>query len=78
MGRCPVRSIFPQSLEDAAEETASTWVSKTGCVARCLFFWLMSESSFMQDKIMPLSEALAGYDLFNDMKAQKVIFEAQS
>jgi hypothetical protein len=32
----------------------------------------------MQDKIMPLSEALEGYDLFNNMKAQKVIFEAQS
>jgi hypothetical protein len=32
----------------------------------------------MQDKIMPLSDALAGYELFNNMKVQKVIFEAQS
>lgn len=33
--------------------------------------------SFMTDKIMPMSEALEGYDLFNNMKVQKVIFEAQ-
>jgi len=31
----------------------------------------------MTDKIMPMSEALEGYDLFNNMKVQKVIFEAQ-
>lgn len=30
--------------------------------------------SFMFDKIMPLSEAVEGYDLFNNMKAQKIIF----
>ncbi|KAB2108369.1 hypothetical protein AG0111_0g3041 [Alternaria gaisen] len=32
---------------------------------------------FMADKIMPLSEALEGYDLFDKMKVQKVVFEAQ-
>lgn len=32
---------------------------------------------FMADKIMPLSEAVEGYDLFDKMKAQKVIFEPQ-
>jgi hypothetical protein len=31
----------------------------------------------MSDKIMPLSEAIEGYDLFDKMKVQKVIFEAQ-
>lgn len=31
---------------------------------------------FMADKIMPLSEAVEGYDIFDKMKAQKVIFEA--
>lgn len=31
----------------------------------------------MADKVMPLSQTVEGYDLFNDMKAQKVIFEAQ-
>ncbi|EON98151.1 putative alcohol dehydrogenase protein [Phaeoacremonium minimum UCRPA7] len=30
--------------------------------------------SFMFDKIMPLSSAVEGYDLFNSMKAQKIIF----
>jgi hypothetical protein len=29
----------------------------------------------MADKIMPLSEALEGYELFNTMKVQKVVFE---
>jgi hypothetical protein len=33
--------------------------------------------SFMSDKIMPLSDAIEGYDLFDKMKVQKVIFEAQ-
>ncbi|KAI9673994.1 MAG: hypothetical protein M1817_002200 [Caeruleum heppii] len=32
---------------------------------------------FMADTIMPLSQAVEGYQLFDDMKAQKVIFEAQ-
>jgi len=31
----------------------------------------------MADKIMPMSEAVEGYDLFDKMKAQKVIFEPQ-
>jgi len=34
-------------------------------------------NSFMQDKIMPLSQAVEGYDLFDKMKVQKVIFKAQ-
>ncbi|KAH8722514.1 chaperonin 10-like protein [Phaeosphaeriaceae sp. PMI808] len=32
---------------------------------------------FMADKMMPLSEAVEGYDLFDKMKVQKVVFEAQ-
>ncbi len=32
---------------------------------------------FMSDKIMPLSQAVEGYDLFDKMKVQKVVFEAQ-
>jgi len=31
----------------------------------------------MSDKVMPLSEAVEGYDLFDKMKVQKVVFEAQ-
>lgn len=34
-------------------------------------------SRFMSDKVMPLSEAVEGYDLFDKMKAQKVVFEAE-
>jgi len=30
---------------------------------------------FMTDKIMPMSQAVEGYDIFNKMLAQKVIFE---
>lgn len=29
----------------------------------------------MADKIMPLSEAVEGYEIFDKMKAQKVIFK---
>jgi len=29
----------------------------------------------MFDKILPLSEALEGYDIFDKMQAQKVIFK---
>lgn len=31
----------------------------------------------MSDKIMPMSQAVEGYDLFDKMKVQKVVFEAQ-
>ena len=32
---------------------------------------------FMADKIMPLSDAVEGYEIFDSMKVQKVIFQAQ-
>lgn len=32
---------------------------------------------FMADKMMALSEAVEGYDLFDKMKVQKVVFDAQ-
>jgi threonine dehydrogenase-like Zn-dependent dehydrogenase len=57
MGRCPVRSIFPQALEVLRKKQHLL--------------------GFMADKIMPLSDAVEGYELFNNMKVQKVIFEAQ-
>lgn len=31
---------------------------------------------FMSDKIMPLSQAIEGYELFDNMKVQKVVFQA--
>lgn len=33
------------------------------------------DHSFMFDKIMPLQDAVEGYDLFDKMKAHKVIFK---
>ncbi|KAL3711945.1 hypothetical protein TMatcc_000639 [Talaromyces marneffei ATCC 18224] len=56
MGRCPVRSVFPQALESLKRNQHLL--------------------GFMADKVMPLSEAVEGYDLFDKMKVQKVIFEA--
>ncbi|KAH9885302.1 GroES-like protein [Xylariomycetidae sp. FL2044] len=54
MGRCPVRSVFPDALR--------VFVKK-----QHLF-------GFMFEKIMPLSKAKEGYDIFNKMGAQKIIF----
>lgn len=33
---------------------------------------------FMADKIMPLTEAEEGYDIFNKMQVQKVIFRTST
>ena len=55
MGRCPVRSVFPDALKVLAKN-------------QHLF-------GFMFEKIMPLGEAVEGYDLFDKMKVQKVIFK---
>ncbi|KAK7531499.1 chaperonin 10-like protein [Phyllosticta citribraziliensis] len=57
MGRCPVRSIFPQAL--AALKAKQHLLG------------------FMADAIMPLSKAVEGYEVFDKMKAQKVVFEGQ-
>lgn len=57
MGRCPVRSIFPQALESLKRH--------------------QNKLGFMADKVMPLSEAVEGYEIFDNMKAQKVVFEAE-
>jgi hypothetical protein len=37
----------------------------------------LKEHRFMADKVMPLSQAVEGYDIFDKMKVQKVVFEAQ-
>lgn len=55
MGRCPVRSIFPQALQKLKEK--------------------QDLLGFMSDKIMPLSDAVEGYDIFDKMKVQKVVFK---
>jgi len=74
MGRCPVRSIFPQALEVLKK--------KQHLLGYAIFFFFSpcncvctNVLRFMADKIMPLSEAVEGYDIFDKMKAQKVVFE---
>ncbi|KAH7370220.1 chaperonin 10-like protein [Rhexocercosporidium sp. MPI-PUGE-AT-0058] len=54
MGRCPVRSIFPQALEMLKKH--------------------QDKLDFMTDKFMPMSQAVEGYDIFNKMQVQKVVF----
>jgi len=56
MGRCPVRSIFPEALELLKQK--------------------QDKLGFMFDKIMPLKDAIEGYEIFDQMKAQKVVFVA--
>ncbi|KUI64099.1 putative zinc-type alcohol dehydrogenase-like protein YbdR [Cytospora mali] len=55
MGRCPVRSLFPEALALLAKS--------------------QDKLSFMFDKTMLLEDAVDGYELFDKMKAQKVIFK---
>ncbi|KAI0964943.1 GroES-like protein [Xylaria arbuscula] len=57
MGRCPVRSIFPEALR-LLEKKQHVF-------------------DFMTENIMPLSQAVEGYELFDSMKVQKVIFDAE-
>ena len=57
MGRCPVRSIFPEALELLKEKQHLL--------------------DFMEEKVMPLSDAVHGYELFEKRAVQKVIFDAQ-
>ncbi|OAA54415.1 Alcohol dehydrogenase superfamily, zinc-type [Cordyceps fumosorosea ARSEF 2679] len=54
MGRCPVRSIFPEAL--------------------ALLEQKQKDVEFMFDNIMPLSDAVGGYDMFDKMKVHKIVF----
>ncbi|EKD15800.1 uncharacterized protein L3040_003589 [Drepanopeziza brunnea f. sp. 'multigermtubi'] len=54
MGRCPVRSLFPEALAMLQKH--------------------QDKLDFMTDKFMPLSQAAEGYDIFNKMQVQKVVF----
>ncbi|KAI1171704.1 GroES-like protein [Nemania sp. FL0916] len=57
MGRCPVRSVFPEALELLKKK--------------------QHVFDFMTENVMPLSQAVEGYKLFDKMKVQKVIFDAE-
>jgi len=63
---------LPAGAGYAEEKAGFAWVS-------WLFLTMRSEAKFgarfMADKIMPLSDALEGYELFDSMKVQKVVFK---
>lgn len=73
MGRCPVRSVFEEALEKLKKHQ-----DKLGSVLFSLSTSQTNCARFMADKVMPLSEAVEGYDIFDKMKVQKVVFEAQN
>lgn len=75
-GPLPGEIRFTTGIGGSEEESAPAWVcfsfpDRTR-VASSVAKW----NSFMAEKIMPLSQAVEAYDLFNAMKVQKVIFEA--
>lgn len=39
--------------------------------------YVLIRYSFMTDKFMPMSQAVEGYDIFNKMQVQKVVFVAE-
>ena len=69
---------FPSIIRKIEAETASSRVSWDLTISHSLSNMFLIFASFMADKIMPLSDAVEGYDLFDGMKAQKVVFEAQN
>lgn len=79
MGRCPVRSIFEKALEKLREKQGQLgWVFLfLFIIFSSICVQVLTLSRFMADKIMPLTDAVEGYDLFDSMKVQKVVFEAQ-
>lgn len=74
MGRCPVRSIFPEALALLAKKQ-----DLVGYAAHPPVDHSRPENanstSFMFDTVMPLTDAVEGYELFDNMKAQKIIFK---
>ena len=73
MGRCPVRSVFEDALKVLEKKQhLLEYVHSPHFQADVL-----TMTSFMTDKIMPISQAVEGYDIFNKMQVQKVIFELE-
>ncbi|KAI9168097.1 zinc-type alcohol dehydrogenase-like protein [Paramyrothecium foliicola] len=56
MGRCPVRSVFPQALELLQRKQHLLELTSSATF------------SFMTDTIMPLSDAVMGYNLFDNIR----------
>jgi hypothetical protein len=73
-GRCPVRAVFPDALEVLRKRAGLFGYVFSG------YLWGEANSGerFMAENIMPLTEAVEGYELFDKMKVQKVIFRADA
>ncbi len=72
-GQMPGKVSLPTSTGIIAEEPAPTRV-RPPLIA--LARSTLTYYSFMSDKIMPLSQAVEGYDIFDKAQAQKVVFDA--
>jgi hypothetical protein len=66
--------VFPQALEMLKKNQHKLELVIAASILNQDMF-ANKPNSFMTDKIMPLSQAIEGYDIFNSMKVQKVIFE---
>jgi threonine dehydrogenase-like Zn-dependent dehydrogenase len=72
VGRCPVRSIFAEALElFQVKQDMLRYVKPLKEKTR----QLLTSHRFMFDTIMSIDDAVEGYDLFDKMKAQKVVFQ---
>ena len=71
MGRCPVRSEYHR-LHQPAPLKFSIGLFEEALEALARH---QHELDFMFENIVPLSKAVEYYDLFNQMKVQKVVFE---
>jgi hypothetical protein len=70
----PRQVHVPTGFGHAKEEAAPT---RARCSSiRHITLQLTMCIRFMRDKIMPLSSAADGYEIFDKMKVQKVIFKA--
>lgn len=78
MGRCPVRSVFPEALAVLEQKhELLECVFEMPLLNPVFSPWFVSDqnpSRFMFDQTMPLSEVLSGYGMFEKMKVQKVVF----
>jgi len=74
MGRCPVRAIFPEALKALTKNQHKLRYILSSSEKLLCVLLTKDHRSFMFDKIMPLTEAVEAYELFDKMKVQKVIF----
>ena len=75
MGRCPVRAVFADALELLGrKQHLFGYVRHPATTLVGEFVSRLTLRRFMFEHVMPLSEAVSGYEQFDKMKVQKVIF----